>query len=440
MRKKPTQIMNGILFWSITFLCMGLSMSAVAQTYNEVSFYVVAHQDDWQLFMGNYAYNDIKNTNGKTVFIYITDGTGSAYVQCSSFTGAKSYYLAREDGAMASVRLAADSEYGSSGTVYCPGNLSITNPTFSVTSKDACNSTQTRSRQVRRVEYKNTVSYFLRIPNATNPHDNSSLLGDLRDQANYSSCTTPFILTATDNSTNYNSWDDLVKTVRAITVQESTIAGSTPSLHLNIPDVDGSINPYDNWEHICAALTLLDDPTRIIPPSQTCHFQGYVTNDNYAAYPRPVNMSTEDIIKEAGLYAAYNTAKVLGGATTDWRWLPNHDNDWTSRCYVRCDVGLRASSTTPSKPESQKGEPLVVFPNPSDGTLVVRSPADNRILIGLWTLDGYPLNTFKVEPRKVQKGDNTLILERQQVPAGSYIIRITDATGKLDYVSRLVIK
>ncbi len=44
------------------------------EIYSAVSIYVVAHQDDWQLFMTPDAYNDLIDSDKKTVFIYTTAG------------------------------------------------------------------------------------------------------------------------------------------------------------------------------------------------------------------------------------------------------------------------------------------------------------------------------------------------------------------------------
>jgi hypothetical protein len=42
--------------------------------YNSTSFYIVAHQDDWQYFMGINAAHDLKNPGTKVVFLFITAG------------------------------------------------------------------------------------------------------------------------------------------------------------------------------------------------------------------------------------------------------------------------------------------------------------------------------------------------------------------------------
>src|SRR5580704_6339006 len=58
--------------------------SAVAfSQYTSVSYYVVAHPDDWQLFMGVNAFNDITpgiaGSGTKVVLIYTTAGEDNCY-------------------------------------------------------------------------------------------------------------------------------------------------------------------------------------------------------------------------------------------------------------------------------------------------------------------------------------------------------------------------
>ena len=56
-------------------LALGVSSCANAQSPNTVPLdaFIVAHQDDWQLFMGDVASKGIRNGN-HAVFIYLTAG------------------------------------------------------------------------------------------------------------------------------------------------------------------------------------------------------------------------------------------------------------------------------------------------------------------------------------------------------------------------------
>ncbi|MBK8848309.1 MAG: PIG-L family deacetylase [Bacteroidetes bacterium] len=70
---------------------------SVAQ-FTKCSFYFSAHPDDWQLFIGTNAYNDMQESNTKVVFIYVT--AGDAGLLTGKVPPATvPYYVARERGA-----------------------------------------------------------------------------------------------------------------------------------------------------------------------------------------------------------------------------------------------------------------------------------------------------------------------------------------------------
>src|SRR5689334_10192163 len=96
-------LLKNILSLLLLLLCHSLFSSS------KVSIYVAAHQDDWQLFMGANAYDDIVNSNdsARVVVIYVTAGDYSDLRSDTAF-GKIAYLLARERGAKNSVRLAAD--------------------------------------------------------------------------------------------------------------------------------------------------------------------------------------------------------------------------------------------------------------------------------------------------------------------------------------------
>src|SRR5690348_6845283 len=63
--------------------------------FAEVSFYVVAHADDWQLFMHPNVFNDLITPSGKVVFIITTAGDAGAN---------ELFWAAREEGMKSSIR------------------------------------------------------------------------------------------------------------------------------------------------------------------------------------------------------------------------------------------------------------------------------------------------------------------------------------------------
>src|SRR5262249_49547244 len=123
-------------------LCSATSALADGAASRKVSFYFVAHEDDWQLFMNPSAFTDVTGGAARTVFVHVTagdDGLG---------TGAggrkQPYYLARENGAVTAIRLMVGTDWhppvdGTSGSVSVNGH------------------------SIFRVSYGNAVAYFLRL-------------------------------------------------------------------------------------------------------------------------------------------------------------------------------------------------------------------------------------------------------------------------------------
>ncbi len=128
-----------LLFILFTFFCCVIK----AQT---VHYSIQAHADDWQLFMSSRVISDMSVANTKMVIITLTAGDES--------TGAGSYggggvpfYIGRENGAVYSSKFAAD---------LTTGTTPLNNPTVSAVTIN--------SHTVWKYTYKNTVSYFLRLP------------------------------------------------------------------------------------------------------------------------------------------------------------------------------------------------------------------------------------------------------------------------------------
>ena len=316
------------LFLGLTALLLTLPVAAQAQAYRGVTFYVVAHPDDWQLFMGEAAYDDLADPTQKVVFIYLSagDANQAARVQCGGFPGAQPYYLAREAGALASVRLVADRQQLNG----CPGAATATTAEFRVTTAPAAGQEAlTRTRRLHRVAYLNSVSYFLRLPDAPNPRTNTGdYLTDFYHDARRGGprATTPLRITPVDSSTTYQSWVDLTQTVRAILVRESA---GLPEFTVNLPETDSALNPSDHPQHLIAGHVVLD-----ALPADAARLVRWV---GYDIDHRPDNLLPLAVVKKTGLYAAYNTAKVLAGATSDWSLLSATDGDFRrlARSYSR---------------------------------------------------------------------------------------------------------
>ncbi len=256
---------NKILFLVLVLIHSGCSSYHLHRT---VSYYVVGDQDQWQLFMGINAYNDIvsgvKDSNRKkVVFIKITAGDGS----CDG-TPVKSpeYYYSREGGQTRAVEFCADQNgireegHGRRDTIL--------------------------NHDILKYEYKNVVSYCLRLPGGCrNSGFNGQSLQNLHDGLTPS-------LYAIDSTTYYASWNDLVNTVRQIIINENT---GIPEMIFNTADTDVTINPGDNPDNIYTGI-LCFDATASIPHIRLNLFQEYNTAN------LPVNLKDNEIATEAALF------------------------------------------------------------------------------------------------------------------------------------------
>src|SRR4051794_38738288 len=181
----------------IAALCAAISAWSAAHaesspTYEKISFYFAAHEDNWQLFMNPSAFHDVLDARRKTVFVHMTAGDGG--LGMGSAGRKHPYYLAREGGAESAIRFMADSDGY---------------PSESVTA-----TIMVGGHAVRRVRYRNTVAYFLRLPDGHPSGEGFSRTGyqSLQRLAQ----ARILDLGPIDASTVYHGWAGLIGTLRAI--------------------------------------------------------------------------------------------------------------------------------------------------------------------------------------------------------------------------------
>jgi hypothetical protein len=185
---------------------IGSHPAAQRDAPQRVSFYLSAHQDDWQLFMNPSAFRDILDGNTKCVFIHMT--AGDAGLGIGSGGRKHPLYLARENGAESAIRFMADSDNRP--------------PVEEVASTMAFH-----GHPIHRVCYRNTVSYFLRVPDgspagtgyADTGYQSLKRLADGQID----------LLSVIDGTTAYHGWKDLLTTLRSVIDFER---GLVPSVQL----------------------------------------------------------------------------------------------------------------------------------------------------------------------------------------------------------------
>lgn len=290
---------------SIVKLCLAMTMLAGASALadeakrpDKVSFYFAAHEDDWQLFMNPSAFQDVVNGAKKTVFIHVTAGDAGEGIGWGGRK--KQYYLARENGAEQAIRFMvnADDE---------PGNETAGHMTFN-------------GHPIFRVTYRNTVGYFLRVPDGNPagtgyPDTGYQSLKRLADGSNT-------MLIAVDGSTVYHGWGDLVSTVRAILTYER--AGAT-LIQINAAELDPRINPGDHSDHLMTARAAYE----AAKPLSCVRTVSYV---DYASSNLPANLNAEQRDMESSVFAVTLAGVLAFDHGTAWH---HYDESYVGKNYFR---------------------------------------------------------------------------------------------------------
>jgi hypothetical protein len=282
----------------ITLFFVFAILSMIPLSAQNTHVYVSAHPDDWQLFMNPNAYYDLQNAEDKVIFLHTTAG------DAGSGTGNLSYYLAREEGSLRAIRFLCNA---------------INND---LKQGVQMNHTQVivNGHIVLRYSYANAVAYFLRLPDGNYtgvgyPIHNHSSLKHLYEGSKPS-------ISAIDNSTKYNSGDDLINTIASIVNLEANAQGQVT---FNIADTDATINPEDHSDHINTSL-IMQKAANVLGLKSVRLYEEYATNK------KEVNIFDDDFLICAGTWGA--TASGLSDNYHDSTWNDVH-NIWVGRQYFR---------------------------------------------------------------------------------------------------------
>ena len=268
-----------------------------------VSFYFSAHEDDWQLFMNPSAFRDVRD-GVKTVFIHVTAGDGGL----GTGNGGRKhpYYVAREQGTENAIRFMADA-----GEYPAPAEPEAEQAVFN-------------GHAIRRVGYRNTVAYFLRLPDGSPEGAGYAETGyqSLKRLADGAIAT----LTAIDDTAAYQGWRDLVVTVRAIIDFER---GPAASVDLHVPELDPVLNPNDHPDHVMTGKLALAAAQQL-SGIRLVHHLGYASGE------RPENLGGYERDMKCAVYAVTLAAIQALGHATNW---PHYDQSFVARDYCRAGNG-----------------------------------------------------------------------------------------------------
>ena len=293
-----------LLAASVSLPSLAASQVVVRQQPNrDVDVVVVAHADDWQVFMGDAVVERIRSGR-RPVFIYMTAGDHGRETV---------YWRQRELAAMQSTRIALG--IADSGT--------------------RCDSVLVQQHRIAHCQLGVSDSYFLRLPDGNRngagfARNRFESLRKLR--ANRGSS-----VTAVDNSTRYADWQDLNATVSTLVSMAADSAGSSVMLHTTDPSI--RINPHDHYDHRMAGK-LIETLLR------ANGWQGryYV---GYALAMRAPNRTTLQRQEKTEVFSAYDREmKLVNPAWSAYREHPGFYAECMERTYSRSVTGVSPKSRT----------------------------------------------------------------------------------------------
>jgi LmbE family N-acetylglucosaminyl deacetylase len=259
-------------------------------SYTEYPIYIVAHQDDWQLFMGDLAAVAL-GRGVATTFIYLTAGDDGRD---------STYWSTRERAALESVRIASGVNARRSEVVCAPTTMA--------------------AHTIRRCTFANTTSYFLRLPDGRRNGAGFARYGN--QSLRKLKLRTINSIQAVDRSTSYSSWQDLVATVDAI-ARSSNV---TPILNATDPSI--TINPHDHFDH--RIVGLLAEEVRKRHGWRARYYVGY------AVASRASNRGAEAVRAKTAIFRAYDAVMIRANpAWSAYSEHPTFYSECMQRTYAR---------------------------------------------------------------------------------------------------------
>ena len=280
--------------------CTGLPREPSPAPSPAVSVFVVAHPDDWQLFMNPAAFHAMNEAHEKAVFVHVSAGDAGKVLGGEPTP----YYLAREEGALRAIRFMANAA----------------NATAALGADSRPEAVERAGHKIARHAYANAAVYFLRI------HDGNIVNGDDYQQHPMAlerlRSGTSAETKAIDDSARYAGWSDFVATLEAVVRSEHAPGAA---LNLHIAELDEGRNPGDHIDHRAVAFAMEEIAARM-PCARVSRHQEYATRD------RKLNVTGVDYLVDVGTWAA--TASGLSDLHAGSTWEPGH-NAWLGRDYHR---------------------------------------------------------------------------------------------------------
>ena len=340
--------------------------------------------------MGDNVYNDInacsekaRDSGTKTVIIYATAGdlNDDDTHSCNCFNPSDPdkkhmpYWMVREIGSKNSLHIAGCKLGGSGYPLPYPENQH----------------TVINGHVVTRYNFKNTVSYYLRIK----ANDYGSWFH-----------TTAASTRTVDTSTSYADWSDFIETICTIykTEMGNINAGN---VSFSMPDIDELRNPNDHVDHRTTGKAG-GEAVYKLGQDLNASFRENMFVD-YHIKDLPPNISMPDIQNKSAMTGVYCLALLDYNAWPEWG---NDYQEWCNRSYFRT---ISSSDTV----NVHSNLPLV-FPNPANE--MVNIQFDSQILstvqIQIFNMTGVEVFHTSALPGP----SNTVPISTVHLIPGTYVV------------------
>ncbi len=236
--------------------------------YDRISVYVVAHQDDWQLFMDPSISADIVDSRCKTVIIYTTAGDAGY---------SKKYWIARELGAVDSVLFRISNGLSAGIT---SRNITVNN------------------KSIYQLNIGHCSMYFLRLPDG-------GMYGNGFPKYDYQSISKIRLLEigeirTVDLKNVFKSFKEISCLINEVITSEHKDnkiehAGNTM---LNFPEYDNSISPNDHNDHLNTSLLIKD-----MEIYKLAKKRAFV---HYHIQHKAVELKGTDLFWKVGMFSVYH--------------------------------------------------------------------------------------------------------------------------------------
>jgi hypothetical protein len=270
--------------------------SSSADKELRVSFYIVPHPDDWQIFMSPSAYEDLQSYNNQVIFIYVTDGDSGE---------GRIWSQARIQGALRSIQFA----------------------TQDVQSSLSIQSIEYNEHLVMTCDIRNSRSIFMRIPDGNGDgsgwqNNNYQSLSQLHE--NKISTLQTAIEETTSGLSSYQSWQDFTDTLFSIIKTEIERFQFKTCSPKHISTCVNFLDPFfaehsDHYEIGRAMEEILKNH------NLNCKIKKYL---DYSVIDKPANVSAEALPWKIAVYSTYfnEVHKTTGGSypypsQTTWQWI-----------------------------------------------------------------------------------------------------------------------